>query len=149
MREVLVFLVDDSIADATLIKMVAKQSKLSNEIRHFEDGQSALDHMNDPGKELPDLMLLDLNMPGMSGHDVLERIRSTDRLRRLPVVVLTSSEDESDVARSYDEHVNAYVVKPIGVKGFQQIVESIEQFWFTIVKLPPRPSQGVLPVLGG
>lgn len=141
MREILVFLIDDSVADATLIKMVAKQSKLANEIVHFEDGQSALDYMNDPANDQPDLILLDLNMPGMSGHDVLEKVRSTERLRRLPVVILTSSEDETDVARSYDEHVNAYVVKPIGVKGFQTIVDSIEQFWFTIVKLPPKPGE--------
>lgn len=141
MRPITLFLVDDSDADALFIQMVAKRSKMSNEIRHFNDGQSVLDHMNDASKPLPDLILLDLNMPGLSGHDVLSEIRMSERLRRLPVVILTSSDDETDVARSYDEHANAYVVKPIGAAGFQRIVDAIEQFWFAIVTLPTPPGE--------
>ncbi len=137
MREISVVLIDDSVADATLIKMVAQQSKLTKEIRHFEGGQEALNYLNEVTGPLPNLILLDLNMPGVSGHEVLEAVRRSERLRRIPVVVLTSSEDDGDVARCYDQHVNAYVVKPIGVAGFRQIVDAIEQFWFTIVKLPP------------
>lgn len=138
MRSISIFMVDDSLADAALIQLAAEQSNIPSRFRHFEDGQSALDYMRDIENELPDLILLDLNMPGLSGHEVLVEIRKDPRLLRLPVLVLTSSEDESDIGKSYDEYVNGYLVKPVGGAGFQEIVDSIEGFWSTIVMLPPN-----------
>ena len=138
MRSISIFMIDDSLADAALIQLAAQQSNVPSKFRHFEDGQSALEYMRDADHELPDLILLDLNMPGLSGHEVLSEIRSDAHLLRLPVLVLTSSEEEFDIGRSYDEYVNGYMVKPVGGSGFKDIVDSIEGFWSTIVMLPPN-----------
>lgn len=139
MEEVQIFLIDDSLADAELMRLVAMQSKLTNTFVHFDNGGDALAHMRNPENALPDLVLLDLNMPGMSGHDVLREIRSDNRLRRVAVVILTSSEDDRDVGQTYDNFANAYVVKPVGIDGFHSIVRAIDSFWFSVVKLPPMP----------
>ena len=137
MRSLSIFMIDDSLADAALYRLASEQSRIPSKFMHFEDGQSALAHMRETANELPDLILLDLNMPGLSGHEVLNEIRADSRLMRLPVLVLSSSEDQSDIGRSYDEYVNGYLVKPVGGGGFQEIIDSIEEFWSTIVMLPP------------
>jgi two-component system, chemotaxis family, response regulator Rcp1 len=136
-RSLSIFMIDDSLADAALYRLASEQSRMPSKFTHFEDGQSALAHLRETANELPDLILLDLNMPGLSGHEVLNEIRADSRLMRLPVLVLSSSEDQSDIGRSYDEYVNGYLVKPVGGGGFQEIIDSIEEFWSTIVMLPP------------
>ncbi len=136
----LVYLIDDSAADAALIQLVAKQSDLAIEITHFEDGESALEALRQEGIILPDLVLLDLSMPGLSGHEVLREIRRDNRLRRLTVVILSSSEDDSDIGDSYDEFVNGYIVKPVNAAGFQRMMHSLVGFWFAIVTRPPAPT---------
>lgn len=139
MDEVRIFLIDDSLADAELMRLVAARSKLANKFVHFDNGADALVHLRNPAERLPELVLLDLNMPGMSGHDVLREIRQDPRLRRIAVVILTSSEDDRDVGQTYDNWANAYVVKPVGMDGFHAIVRAIDSFWFSIVRLPPMP----------
>ena len=139
MTEFSIVLVDDSLADAMLFAEAVKQTAHSIPLTRFEDGQSALDYLRDKRTVLPDLVLLDLNMPGLSGHDVLYEIRSDRRLKRVPVIVLTSSSNMDDVARSYDEHANAYVVKPNGFAGFVDVVNGLAKFWFTVVTMPRTP----------
>lgn len=134
-----VVLIEDSLADATLLQAAVQQSAISMPMHHIEDGQSALDYLRNESNPLPDMVLLDLNMPGKSGHDVLEEIRADSRLRRLPVVVLTSSEDERDIGRCYDQHANAYVVKPMGLSGFRKVADSLNRFWFDVATLPRSP----------
>lgn len=127
-------------ADAALLTIVAKQSERPIDVRHFEGGRAALDYLIEPGAALPDLVLLDLNMPGMSGHEVLDEIRAVPHLDTLPVLIMTSSENESDVDRSYRGHANAYLSKPMGLAGFKELIASVEQFWEMVATLnPPRP----------
>lgn len=90
----------------------------------------------------PDLILLDLNLPRMNGREVLREIKSDPHLRSIPVVVLTSSKEEEDICRSYDQHANCYVTKPMGFDSFLHVVRSIEDFWFSVVKLPCRAASG-------
>ena len=106
------------------------------------DGVEALAFLNQEGayadKPRPDLVLLDLNMPRKDGRDVLETVKNDDQLKRIPVVVMTSSEAEEDILQSYDLHANAYLTKPVDFDGFIDIVERIEDFWLTVVKMPPE-----------
>ena len=139
-RSVHVLMVEDNPGDADLTRETLEQSKLRLSITLVEDGSEALAYLlKEPPFEsapTPDLLLLDLNLPKVDGRTVLERIRSTDALRSLPVVVLTSSDAEQDIARSYALGANCYVTKPVGLAEFQAIVRSVERFWFTIVRLP-------------
>ena len=115
-------------------------SKLRVEITVVCDGVKALEHLCPaPGKpeaERPDLILLDLNLPRLDGRQVLTEIKKHEALRKIPVVILTSSDAEQDIARSYDIGANCYVTKPVGLEAFQAIVRSVDHFWFTVVKLP-------------
>lgn len=137
-----VALIDDSEADALLIQIAARRAKVNTEFQHFLDGRSALEHFGDPANDLPDLVLLDLNMPGLTGHDVLTEIRADPRLRNLAVIILSSSDDEGDINLGYEQFVNAYLVKPIGVRGFQSIVETLDEFWFSQVVPSLRVASG-------
>lgn len=135
-----ILLVEDNPLDARATLRAAERLKLSNSIHHVEDGQAAIDYLNQcPASELPDLVLLDLDLPGIDGHGVLKELRSTDRLRLIPVVVLTSSDDEGDILTSYDEGANAFVTKPVGLEGWVNLVQQIDGFWFSVVQIPPEP----------
>jgi two-component system, chemotaxis family, response regulator Rcp1 len=107
-----------------------------------KDGVEAMQFLRREGEygdaPAPDLILLDLNLPRMSGREVLEQVKEDPGLRRIPVVVLTTSEAEEDVVRSYELHANAYVRKPVDFDQFTEVVRLIEDFWFTVVKLPPK-----------
>jgi CheY-like chemotaxis protein len=134
-----ILLVEDDPADALLMRRALTQSRLSLNLTWVEDGEEALDYLRDPGHNgavRPDLVLLDLNMPKKSGHVVLAEIREDPKLTDLPVVILTTSQAEEDVARSYALHANAYIAKPVGLPGFLKVVESIDGFWFSVVVLP-------------
>jgi len=134
-----ILLVEDDPADALLMRRALTQSRLSLNLTWVEDGEEALDYLRDPGRNgavRPDLVLLDLNMPKKSGHVVLAEIREDPKLTDLPVVILTTSQAEEDVARSYALHANAYIAKPVGLPGFLKVVESIDGFWFSVVVLP-------------
>ena len=105
------------------------------EVSHISDGMTALAVLR-RAPTLPDLILLDLNLPGLDGRGVLSEIRSDERLKQIPVVVLTSSDAEQDIVKTYQLGANCYVNKPVGLEAFRQIVRSVEAFWFTVVRLP-------------
>lgn len=137
-----ILLVEDNPGDAALIVHQAARHRLTNPIDHVPGGQEAIDYLAwhlDQGS-LPDLVLLDLNMPGVPGQDVLQWIRGheDETLRQVPVIVLTSSSADEDVIETYDLGASAYVVKPVGLEGFEAIVRALDGFWFSIVRLPPR-----------
>jgi DNA-binding response OmpR family regulator len=135
-----VLLVEDNPGDAHLTRDTLEQSKLLVQIAVAEDGEDALDYLlgrgNYAGVALPDLIVLDLNLPKLSGREVLAEMKLHEQLRAIPVVVLTSSDAERDVVMSYKLGASCYVTKPVGLEAFQAIVRSIESFWFTVVKLP-------------
>lgn len=135
-----VLLVEDNPGDAYLTRDTLEQSKLLIEIAVSTDGEDALDYLlsrgNYVGVALPDLIVLDLNLPKLGGRELLAEMKRHEQLQRIPVVVLTSSDAEKDVVMSYKLGASCYVTKPVGLEAFQAIVKSIESFWFTVVKLP-------------
>ncbi len=141
-----ILLVEDNPGDARLAVEALKESKINNSLYHVKDGVEAMDFLRREGGyagvPVPDLILLDLNLPRKDGREVLEEIKEDDELKLVPVVVLTTSEAERDLVRSYDLHANAYVVKPLDLDRFIEVVQAIEDFWFAIVKLPPKAEDG-------
>jgi len=131
-----ILLVDDSEADVRLTLEALKEAKVRNTIQVAYDGESALEHLRDPNKRRPDLILLDLNLPAMDGREVLAAIKADPKLSVIPVVVLTTSRSETDVLKMYQLHANCYITKPVDLDQFVRVVQSIEDFWFTIVRLP-------------
>jgi CheY-like chemotaxis protein len=119
-----------------------KDGKVLNRLHVVEDGVAALDFLyrRDPysGAPRPDLVLLDLNLPRRNGREILAQIKTDGALKTIPVVILTSSQADEDIARAYELHANCYISKPVGFEQFTDIVRSIESFWLTIVNLPPR-----------
>jgi CheY-like chemotaxis protein len=135
---IVILLVEDDPGDVVLIRDAFDHNKVRNELRVASDGVYALEQLRDPEQSLPDLVLLDLNLPRMDGRELLEKIREDPRLTRIPVVVLTTSEAEADILRSYELHANAYVTKPVDLNRFLKVVREIDNFFVTVVKLPPR-----------
>jgi len=137
-----ILLVEDSPGDIRLAQEALKESKIRNKLFVVEDGVEAMAFLRRQGKHAeaprPDLILLDLNLPRKSGREVLSEIKNDEELKRIPVVVLTVSRDEEDIMRSYDNHANCYITKPLDFSQFMEITKSIEQFWLTIVMLPPK-----------
>ena len=137
-----ILLVEDNPGDIRLTAEVLEQSKVHNELSVAADGPGAIAFLRREGKYAnaprPDLILLDLNLPKKGGLEVLAEIKSDEDLKRIPVVILTSSKADEDIARSYELHANCYVTKPFGLEQFIAVVKSIEDFWFTMVKLPPE-----------
>lgn len=137
-----ILLVEDNPGDARLALEALKESKVKNNLHHVSDGVEAMKFLRQQdehaGVPPPDLVLLDLNMPRMDGREVLAKIKDDPSLRLIPVVVLTTSEAERDLIQSYDTHANAYIVKPIDLDRFMDVVQTIEEFWFSIVTLPRR-----------
>src|ERR687886_424957 len=135
-----ILLVEDNPGDARLAVEALKDSKVRNNLYHVKDGVEAMDFLHrrggHTGVPVPDLILLDLNLPRKDGREVLAEIKEDPKLRLIPVVVLTTSEAERDLVRTYGLHANAYVVKPIDLDRFVEVVRSIENFWFAIAKLP-------------
>ena len=135
-----VLLVEDNPGDADLTREALEEGKLMVDISVAVDGVQAIDFLlRRPPYEtalLPDLILLDLNLPKMGGREVLAEIKKHPALRVIPVVVLTSSDSESDIVKSYELGANCYVTKPVGLQAFQTIVQHVENFWFTVVRLP-------------
>ena len=131
-----ILLVDDSEADVRLTLEALKEAKLHNKIHVVYDGESALEYLRKPGQRRPDLILLDLNLPGLDGREVLAEIKNDPELSVIPVVVLTISRAEEDIIRTYKLHANCFVTKPVDFSQFIDVVKSIQNFWFTIVKLP-------------
>lgn len=141
-RMATVLLVEDNPADAELTRLSLRKTKIRLDLRHVLDGEDALHFLRKQGPHAdaptPDLVLLDLNLPRIDGWQVLAEVRADPALSHLPVVVLTTSRNEEDVLSSYRSHANCYITKPVDVAAFMRIVQSLEEFWFTVVTLPPR-----------
>ena len=133
-----ILLVEDSAADVRLTKEALEAAKLRSTLYVAGDGESALEFLRDPRKPHPDLVLLDLNLPGMDGREVLVEIKNDVALAAIPVVVLTTSSAEEDVRSAYSHHGNCYVVKPMGLDQFIKVIQSIHRFWLTVARLPPK-----------
>jgi len=135
-----ILLVEDSPGDARLTVEAIKEGKILNHLNLVRDGVEALDFLYRRGiysqAALPDLILLDLNLPKKDGREVLAEIKADPRLKRIPVVILTTSKAEEDILKSYDLHANCYITKPVDLDQFMKVVKSIEEFWMTLVKLP-------------
>ena len=135
-----ILLVEDNPGDVRLTKEALKEGKVLNKLHTVEDGIEALAFLNREGKygdaRRPELILLDLNLPKKDGRDVLSEIKSNGDLRRIPVVVLTTSRSEEDILKSYDLSANCYITKPVDLDQFISVVRSISEFWLSIVKLP-------------
>jgi CheY-like chemotaxis protein len=135
-RPVQILLVEDNPGDVGLTLEALKEATLPNKLTVVKNGADALSLLRHAGAARPDLILLDLNLPKKDGRKVLAEIKSDDNLKRIPVVVLTTSEDEQDVLESYNLHANCYIVKPLDLDRFITVVKSIEDFWLRIVVLP-------------
>ncbi len=137
-----ILLIEDNPSDIRLTQEVLKESKLQNNLHVVEDGEEALDYLYHRGpyaqEPQPDLILLDLNLPNLDGREVLSKIKQDEALNHIPVVVLTTSDAGEDIMRSYQLYANCYITKPIDLDQFIKVVNAIEDFWLTIVKLP-RP----------
>ena len=135
-----ILLVEDNPGDARLAVEALKDSKVRNDLHHVKDGVEAMAFLRreEPYADAPtpDLILLDLNMPRKDGREVLAEMKDDPETRHVPVVVLTTSAAERDLVKTYDLHANAYVVKPLDLDQFIEVVQAIENFWFTVVKLP-------------
>ena len=137
-----ILMVEDDPGDADLTKELLEEAKVLINVNVVEDGVKALAYLRQEGEYSeavrPDLIMLDLNLPRKDGREVLYEIKNDPSLHRIPVVVLTTSDADEDIFKSYDLGANSYVTKPVGLDQFAQIVRSIENFWFTIVKFPTR-----------
>lgn len=135
-----ILLVEDDADHAELTMGALRKGKVRNRISHVEDGVEAMAFLRREGKYAdaprPDLILLDLHMPRKDGREVLEEVKGDPEFRRIPVVMLTTSSTEQDILAVYERHVNCYIVKPVDLEQFRRAVMSIEDFWFSVVKLP-------------
>jgi CheY-like chemotaxis protein len=141
-RAIEVLLVEDNLGDVELTTLALEESRLSIHLSVVGDGADALDflhrqHQRYANAPHPDLILLDLNLPKKSGYEVLAAIKNDEALKRIPVVVLTTSQSEEDILRAYNLYASGYISKPARFDRFVQVVQSIEDFWFATVKLPP------------
>ncbi len=147
-KSIEVLLVEDNPGDVRLITEALKDARIHVHISVAQDGVEALALLRPEGKSatapLPDLILLDLNLPKMNGHEVLATIKQDEDLRRIPVVIVSSSKADRDIVASYDLHANCFVSKPVDLDQFFKVVEAIRDFWFVIVKLPlPQTLDGL------
>jgi two-component system, chemotaxis family, response regulator Rcp1 len=137
-----ILMVEDNPGDVRLTQEALKDAKVANMLRVAEDGVAALDFLRKCGgygeAPHPDLILLDLNLPRKNGREVLEEIKQDPRLKTIPVIILTTSQAEEDVLRAYRLHANCYITKPVDFVRFNAIIRAVEDFWLTIVTLPPK-----------
>lgn len=137
-----ILLVEDNPGDVRLTREALKEGKVYSNLHTVKDGVEAMEFLRRQGKfkdaPRPDIILLDLNLPKKDGREVLEEIKTDDQLKRIPVVVLTTSKVEEDVLKTYNLHANCYVTKPVDLEKFMVVVKSIDVFWLTVVTLPPN-----------
>lgn len=137
-----ILLVEDNPADVRLTVETLKEEKMHSNIHVVVDGEEALAFLRKEGKysneARPDLILLDLNLPKIDGRQVLKEIKTDEKLKAIPVVVLTVSKSEEDVIRSYNLHANCFITKPVDLDQFSKVAKAVQDFWLTIVKLPPK-----------
>lgn len=141
-----ILLVEDSPGDVRLTREALREARVANNLHVVGDGAEAMDFLTRSGRHTgaprPDMILLDLNLPKMGGREVLARIKGDEELKRIPVIVLTTSDAEADILDSYGLHANCYLVKPVDVDRFFEQVRTIEGFWLSIVKLPAAGQSG-------
>jgi len=137
-----ILLVEDNPGDVRLTAEALKEGKVANRIHVAADGMEAIEFLRRDGRHahapIPDVILLDLNLPKKNGREVLAEIKQDPNLKHIPVVILTTSQAEKDIILTYNLHANCYITKPVDFGQFIDVVKSIENFWFTIVKLPPK-----------
>ena len=133
-----ILLVEDNAADVRLTQEALQEGKVRNNLTVARDGVEALEILQRPGAPRPDLILLDLNLPRKDGREVLATLKTDPALKHIPVVVLTTSGAEVDILKSYQLHANCYITKPVDLEQFVNVVRSIDEFWLTVVKLPPE-----------
>jgi len=141
-RPIQILMAEDNPDDIELTVEALKDSRVRNHLVVVKDGEEAISYLQCKGKYQhavrPDLILLDLNMPKKNGRDVLREIKNDPKLKRIPVVILTTSQAEDDIVHTYDLHANCFITKPVDFNQFLKVVKSIEDFWLTVVKLPPQ-----------
>jgi len=141
-RPIEILLVEDNPGDIRLTQEVLKEGKVQNNLRIVENGVEAISFLHKDGKYssalTPDLILLDLNLPKKDGREVLQEIKNDDELKKIPIVVLTTSQAEEDILKVYNLNANCYISKPVELDEFINVVKSVEDFWLSIVKLPSR-----------
>jgi len=142
-RPATILLVEDDPGDQKLIKVSLKKQKIANELYIVGSGEEAMAFLYHRGKysggmPFPDLILLDLKMPGMGGKEFLRRIKQDERMKKIPVVILTSSDSDKDILDSYNLQASGYVKKPVELEDFKRVVKEINEYWFVICKLPPK-----------
>lgn len=141
-KEIHILLVEDNEGDIVLTTEALEEGKIKNTFSVVRDGWEAIQYLEKKegyeDAEEPDLVLLDINLPKMNGHKVLKHIKNNKDLKHIPVIMLTTSSDESDVIKSYENHSNCYITKPVDINRFLEVIASIENFWISIVQLPPR-----------
>jgi CheY-like chemotaxis protein len=139
-RPIDILLVEDNEDDAEWTQQALRDSKVRNRIHWVEDGEEAMAFLRREGqyadRPRPDLILLDIYMPRKNGQEVLQEVKEDPTLKRIPVVIMTSSDDDREIIRAYEHHANCYVTKPIDMNKFLEAVRSIEDFWLTVVRLP-------------
>lgn len=145
-----ILIMEDDAGDVELIREALRDAKIALNIEHVPDGEKGMRFLRREAEyaaaKRPDIILLDLNMPLLDGREVLLQIKGDHGLKTIPVVILTTSDAESDIAASYDLGANCYLKKPLGLSDFLHVVKSVENFWLTLVKLPPHePGGGVRP----
>ena len=137
-----ILVVEDNAGDVRLIREVLHDSKVFNTLFRVKDGVEAMDFLNNRGSfkdaPKPDLIILDLNLPKKDGREVLAEIKQDPDLKHIPIIIMTISQSEEDILKSYNLHANCFITKPIDFNQFIKVVKSIEDFWFSIVKLPPK-----------
>jgi two-component system response regulator len=145
-RPIEILLVEDSSTDVMLAEEALEAAKMRNNLHVVKDGVEAMAFLRKEGKYAdaprPDLMLLDLNMPRKDGREVLSEVKADDDLKTIPVVVLTTSQAQEDVLKAYGLHANCYISKPVDFEQFMNVVQAIDQFWFTVVTLPTGDNDG-------
>jgi two-component system response regulator len=141
LRPINMLLVEDSPTDQLMTKEALERAKVLLNLHIVEDGIQTMEFLRRSGKYAaaprPDLILLDLNLPRKDGREVLAEIKADPLLKQIPVVILTTSKADEDIARAYDAHANCFITKPVGFANFNEVMRSIEKFWFTVASLPP------------
>jgi|SRR5687767_8554184 len=139
-KEIKILLVEDNEGDVVLTMQALKKANVTNGINVAMDGEEAMKYLRKEGRfanaETPDLILLDINLPKIDGMEVLAEIKNDENLKSIPVVMLTTSDSENDIVRSYNNHANCYITKPVDFKKFIEVIQAIKDFWISIVKLP-------------
>jgi CheY-like chemotaxis protein len=137
-----ILLVEDNLPDIRLTEIALREGKLLNKLHTVMDGEEALDFLNQKGSfkdaPEPDIILLDLNLPRMDGHEVLKRVKTSEKWKHIPVIILTTSNAEQDILESYRHYANSYLVKPISVDDFINVIRQLGDYWIGVVKLPPK-----------